>query len=155
MSALDRNGGASLGGVELLAAISNNVLAILREHIGRGSIKVKTYVYDEMVVVVMRGDGFTSLEEKILDIDESDRVLAVRRDFQRRLAGRFADTITELAARSLVACLSHAQVAPDIGVAVFLPRWVGRGRRRGRDHRTRMTVVSCRLLGRLAPVSPV
>ena len=119
MSALGVNGGGSLGGVELLAAISNSVLAIVREHIGRGSIKVKTYAYDDMVVVAMRGNGLTSLEQQILDVDEPERVLAMRRDFQRRLASRFAEAIAELAGRSVVARFSQAEVAPDIRVAVF------------------------------------
>jgi uncharacterized protein YbcI len=119
MSALDLNGGGSLGGVELLAAISNSVVAILREHIGRGSVKVKTYVCGDMVVVVMRGNGFTSLEQQILDVDDPDPVLAMRSDFPRRLASRFAEAITELAGRSVVARFSPAPVAPDSRVAVF------------------------------------
>ena len=119
MSAVGVDGGGSLGGVELFAAISSSVVAILREHIGRGSIRVKTYVCGDMVAVVMRGNGVNSLDQEILDIDEPERVLAMQSDFQRRLASRFADEITGLAGRSVVACLSQAQVAPDIRVAVF------------------------------------
>ena len=38
-------------------------MAILRDHYGRGPMKAKTYVLDDIIVVVMRGSGFTPLEQ--------------------------------------------------------------------------------------------
>ena len=46
--------GAQLRGGQLLAAISTSVVAILREHYGRGPMKAKTYALDDIIVVVMR-----------------------------------------------------------------------------------------------------
>jgi uncharacterized protein YbcI len=51
-------------GGQLLAAISTSVVAILREHYGRGPIKAKTYALDDIIVVVMRGSGFTALDRQ-------------------------------------------------------------------------------------------
>src|SRR5450755_4076957 len=50
---------APLRGGQLLAAISNRVVGMLREHYGRGPINAKTYALDDMIVVVLRGSGFT------------------------------------------------------------------------------------------------
>ena len=65
--------------------------AILREHYGRGPMKAKTYALDDIIVVVMRGSGFTPLEQTIMDSGEPDRVIAMREDFQRVMAKRYTD----------------------------------------------------------------
>lgn len=69
-----------LAGGSLLAAISTKIVAILREHYGRGPMKAKTYALDDIMVVVMRGSGFTPLEQTIIDSGEPDRVVAMRED---------------------------------------------------------------------------
>jgi uncharacterized protein YbcI len=108
-----------LGGGKLLAAISNQIVAILREHYGRGPMKAKTYALDDLIVVVMRGSGFTSLEQTIMDSGEPDRVVAMRHDFQRMMTQRFTETIEELTGRNVVAFLSQAHVEPDITMEIF------------------------------------
>jgi uncharacterized protein YbcI len=108
-----------LSGGHLLAAISTSIVAILREHYGRGPMRAKTYVLDDIIVVVMRGSGFTALEQTIMDSGEPDRVIAMREDFQRVMAGRYKETIRELTGRNVVAFLSQAHVEPDITMEVF------------------------------------
>jgi uncharacterized protein YbcI len=107
------------GGGKLLAAISTRIVAILREHYGRGPMKAKTYALDDIIVVVMRGSGFTSLEQTIMDSGEPDRVVAMRHDFQRMMTKRFTETIEELTGRNVVAFLSQAHVDPDITMEIF------------------------------------
>ena len=110
---------AVLGGGKLLAAISTRIVAILRERYGRGPMKAKTYALDDIIVVVMRGSGFTSLEQTIMDSGEPDRIVAMRHDFQRMMTKRFTDTIEELTGRNVVAFLSQAHVQPDITLEMF------------------------------------
>ena len=110
---------APLTGGRLLAAISTRVVAILREHYGRGPMKAKTYAIDDIVVVVMRGSGFTALEQTIMDSGEPDRVVAMRHDFQNMMTQRFTETIEELTGRNVVAFLSQAHVEPDITMEIF------------------------------------
>jgi uncharacterized protein YbcI len=109
-----------LSGGRLLSAISNSIVAIIREHYGRGPKKAKTYVLDDLVVVVMRGSGFTALEQTIMDDDGADRVVAMRHDFQRLMAGRYTDAIAGLTGREVVAFLSQAHVEPDVTIEIFL-----------------------------------
>jgi uncharacterized protein YbcI len=108
-----------LAGGKLLAAISNRIVAILREHYGRGPMKAKTYALDDLIVVVMRGSGFTALEQTIMDSGDPDRVVAMRHDFQRVMTRRFTETIEELTGRNVVAFLSQAHVEPDITMEIF------------------------------------
>jgi uncharacterized protein YbcI len=116
------DGGSSsppLAGGNLLAAISTRFVAILREHYGRGPMRAKTYALDDIIVVVLRGSGFTPLEQTIMDSGEPGRVVAMREDFQRVMAERYQQTITELTGCKVNAFLSQAHVEPDITVEMF------------------------------------
>jgi uncharacterized protein YbcI len=110
---------APLRGGQLLAAISRRIVGMLREHYGRGPIKAKTYVLDDMIVVVLRGSGFIPLEQTIMDSGEPERVLAMREDFQRVMAGRFQQVIEELTGRNVVAFVSRGHFEPDITMEIF------------------------------------
>jgi uncharacterized protein YbcI len=112
-------GEVPLAGGPLLAMISTSIVGILRDHYGRGPMKAKTYQLDDIIVVVMRGSGFTPLEQTIMDSGEPDRVIAMREDFQRVMADRYKRTIKELTGRNVVAFLSQAHVEPDITMEVF------------------------------------
>lgn len=108
-----------LTGGQLLAAISTSIVAILRERYGRGPMKAKTYALDDVVLVVMRGSGFTALEQTHIDSGQSGRVVAMREEFQEMMAERYQKTIEELTGRKVVAFLSQAHVDPDITVEMF------------------------------------
>jgi uncharacterized protein YbcI len=108
-----------LAGGQLLAAISTSIVGILREHYGRGPMKAKTYLLDDVIIVVMRGSGFTALEKTIMDSGEPQRVIDMREDFQRVMAQKYKDTIRELTGRNVVAFLSQAHVDPDITMEIF------------------------------------
>jgi uncharacterized protein YbcI len=104
---------------QLLAEISTATVALLHDHYGRGPTKAKTYALDDIIVVVMRGSGFTTLEQTIMDDGGGDRVVAMREEFQRVMADRFRDTIEGLTDRKVLAFLSQAHVEPDITLEVF------------------------------------
>ena len=110
---------AQLSGGELLAAISTSIVGILREHYGRGPMKAKTYALDDIIIVVLRGSGFTPLEKTIMESGEPERVIAMREDFQRVMAGRYSGTIEQLTGRKVIAFLSQAHVEPDITMEIF------------------------------------
>jgi uncharacterized protein YbcI len=108
-----------VAGGELLAAISTSIVGILREHYGRGPMQAKTYARDDLIVVVMRGCGFTALEQTLVDNGDPDRVVDMRHEFQSMMAKRYTDTIEELTGRPVLAFLSQAHVEPDITMEIF------------------------------------
>jgi uncharacterized protein YbcI len=112
-------GQVALAGGRLLAQISTSIVAILREHYGRGPMKAKTYALDDIIVVVMRGSGFTALEQTIMDSGQPGRVVAMREEFQSVMAQRYREIIEQLTRRKVVAFLSQAHVEPDITVEMF------------------------------------
>lgn len=115
----DQRSPVPLGGGQLLAAISKRIVAILREHYGRGPMKAKTYALDDIIVVVLRGSGFTPLEKTIMESGRPERVVAMREDFQQLVAARYKAAIEELTNRNVVAFLSQAHVEPDITIEIF------------------------------------
>jgi uncharacterized protein YbcI len=108
-----------LAGGDLLSAISTSIVRILHDHYGRGPMRAKTYVLDDLIVVVMRGSGFTPLEQTIMDSGRPDRVVAMREEFQMTMQDRYKRTIKELTGRNVTAFLSQAHVEPDITVEMF------------------------------------
>jgi uncharacterized protein YbcI len=110
---------SEFSGGQLLAAISTSIVGMLHEYYGRGPMKAKTYALDDIIVVVMRGSGFTPLEQTIMDSGEPGRVIAMREDFQRVMAERYKNRIEELTDRKVLAFLSQAHVEPDITMEIF------------------------------------
>ena len=108
-----------LTGGRLLAAISNSIVAILRDNYGRGPMQAKTYAHDDLIVVVLRGLGMTPLEKTLLESGDPDRIVEMRHQFQRVMTDRYKQTIEELTGRTVVAFLSQAHVAPDITMETF------------------------------------
>ena len=106
-------------GGRLLAQISTAIVGLVREHYGRGPMKAKTYALDDVVLVVMRGSGFTPLEQTHMESGQPGRVVAMREEFQEMMAKRYRETIEQLTGRTVVAFLSQAHVEPDITIEMF------------------------------------
>ncbi len=111
--------GELLGGGRLLAEITNRIVAFMREHYGKGPIKAKTYVLDNLIVCVLT-DGFTAIERTMMEGGQPDSVLAMRRDFQALMKERYSEMIEELTGRKVLAFLSQAHIEPDLTVEMFL-----------------------------------
>lgn len=107
-----------LAGGELLAAISTRIVAMLREFYGRGPMKAKTYALDDLIVCVLR-NGHTPIEQTMVEGGEPDKVLTMRRDFQRMMGERYKGTVEELTNRKVVAFLSQTHIDPDITMEIF------------------------------------
>ena len=113
------HGESSLAGGRLLAEITNRIVALMREHYGRGPIKAKTYVLDNLIVCVL-SDGFTAIERTMMEGGEPDQVLEMRRGFQRVMKERYTEMIETLTGRKVLAFLSQAHVEPDLTIEMFL-----------------------------------
>jgi uncharacterized protein YbcI len=109
-----------LAGGRLLSEITNRIVSLMREHYGRGPVKAKTYVLDNLIVCVLTNGGFTAIERTMMGGGEPERVLEMRRDFQRMMKVRYSEMIEELTGRKVLAFLSQAHVEPDLTIEMFL-----------------------------------
>jgi uncharacterized protein YbcI len=110
---------SALAGGRLLSAISTRIVQMMREHYGRGPIKAKTYALDDIIVCVLRGSGFTPLEQTMMDSGDGPKIVAMREHFQDLMAERYKDMIEQLTNRKVLAFLSQAHVEPDITIEMF------------------------------------
>jgi uncharacterized protein YbcI len=108
-----------LAGGRLLAEITNRIVALVREHYGRGPIKAKTYVLDNLIVCVL-SDGLTAVERTMVEGGEPDQVLAIRRQFQQLMQARYTEMIQQLTGRTVVAFLSQVHLDPDLTIEMFM-----------------------------------
>jgi uncharacterized protein YbcI len=108
-----------LAGGELLSAISTRIVAIMRKHYGKGPMKAKTYVLDDLVVCVLR-NGTIPIEQTMIERGESDRVVQMRHNFQKLMGREYKEAIEELTNRKVIAFLSQAHVNPDVTLEAFL-----------------------------------
>jgi uncharacterized protein YbcI len=107
-----------LGG-RLLAEITDRLVLLIREHYGRGPLKAKTYVLDNLIVCVLT-DGFIAVERTMMEGGRPERVLDLRREFQVLMETRYTQMIEDLTGRKVLAFLSQAHVEPDLSVEIFL-----------------------------------
>ncbi|MDX6401998.1 MAG: hypothetical protein QOF27_2604, partial [Gaiellaceae bacterium] len=66
---------------DVLTAISDGLVALLKEFYGRGPTRVKSYYEDDLVVCVLRG-GFSRVEQTLLEGGRGDAVIQQRMEFQ-------------------------------------------------------------------------
>ena len=106
-------------GRRLLDEISHGLTLLIREHYGRGPVKAKTYVLDNLIISVLR-NGFIALERTMIKSGEPERVLDMRREYERLMKTRYSEMIEELTGRKVLAFMSQAHVEPNLTVEMFL-----------------------------------
>jgi uncharacterized protein YbcI len=103
----------------LTSAISNAVVRLYAEHIGRGPTKARTIVSRNLVTVVLE-DTFTKGERALLQAGERDAVLTTRSAYQRALRQPLSKAVEQLTSRNVIAVLSGHHDDPDIAVENFV-----------------------------------
>jgi uncharacterized protein YbcI len=103
---------------ETLSEITSSIVALYREHFGRGPTAAKTYALDDVIVCVLR-NGLTVIERTLFNGGRADTVRTMRAAFQDAVADRFTDSIEELTGTKVLAFMSQAHVDPDLSIEVF------------------------------------
>jgi uncharacterized protein YbcI len=104
---------------EVLTAVSDGMVALLKEFYGRGPTQAKTYYYDDLVVCLLRG-GFTRVEQTLLDGGRGAAVIEQRMAFQEVMRERFTAVIEHATGRNVVGFMSGNQQDPDMICEVFV-----------------------------------
>lgn len=107
------------GPQSLTSAISNAVVRIYAEYVGRGPTKARTAMSRNLISVVLE-DTFTKGERTLLEAGEREAVLATRRAYQRALREPLRAAVEELIGRTVVCVLSDHQDDPDVAVENFV-----------------------------------
>jgi len=104
---------------EVLTAISDGMVALLKEFYGRGPTRTKSYYADDLVVCVLRG-GFSRVEQTLLDGGRGEAVIQQRMEFQEVMRQRFEEVIESATGRRVIGFMSGNQQHPDMMCEVFI-----------------------------------
>jgi uncharacterized protein YbcI len=104
---------------DVLTAVSDGLVALLKEYYGRGPTRTKSYFQDDLVVCVMRG-GFSRVEQTLLDGGRGEAVIRQRMEFQELMRDRFVGVIERATGRTVIGFMSGNQQDPDLMCEVFV-----------------------------------
>ena len=104
---------------DVRTAISDGLVALLKEYYGRGPDKAKTYLSDDLVVCLLRG-GFTPVEQTLREGGHGDDVIRQRMAFQDVMRHRFEQVVEHATGRRVVGFMSGNQQDPDMICEVFV-----------------------------------
>jgi uncharacterized protein YbcI len=107
------------GSGDVRTAISDGLVALLKEYYGRGPEQAKTYVNDDLVVCLLRG-GFTPVEQTLSQGGYGDEVIRQRMAFQEVMRERFEQVVEQATGRRVVGFMSGNQQDPDMICEVFV-----------------------------------
>jgi uncharacterized protein YbcI len=104
---------------DVLTAISDGMVALLKEFYGRGPTRAKSYYQDDLVVCVLRG-GFSRVEQTLLSGGRGSAVIQQRMEFQELMRERFETVIERATGRTVIGFMSGNQQDPDLMCEVFI-----------------------------------
>jgi uncharacterized protein YbcI len=111
--------GTGLTGGALNAAISNAVVKLFSEHVGKGPTKARTIHSGKFVLCVLE-DGMTKGERSLLRHGKDDYVLSLRHAFQETMKEELNIAVQALTGRKVSAFMSANCVDPDLAAEVFV-----------------------------------
>ncbi len=106
-------------GESLLSRISNEMVRAQKEFFGKGPTQAKSYMFDDILLVVMRG-GMTTAERTMLEFGHPDLVRQFRQLFQNEMTGRLTNLVEEATGRKVVNYQSQVMFDPDVMVEMFV-----------------------------------
>jgi uncharacterized protein YbcI len=109
----------TLKGGALNAAISNAVVRLFREDIGKGPTKARTIHSGKFVLCVLE-DTMTKAEHSLATYGKEEYVLGMRRAFQDMMEDDLSAAVQTLTGRKVVAFMSANHVGPDLAAEVFV-----------------------------------
>jgi uncharacterized protein YbcI len=103
----------------VLTAISDGLVALIKDYYGKGPTQAKTYYQDDLVLCLLRG-GFTRVEETLQQGGRGEAVLLQRMAFQEIMRERFEAVVQDATGRRVVGFMSGNQQQPDMMCEVFI-----------------------------------
>jgi uncharacterized protein YbcI len=104
---------------EMRAMISKEIVRLQAEYYGKGPTKAKTYIVDDLVVVVLE-ESFTRAERTLAERGERDAIQQIRRRFQQHMADSFISVVEQATGRTVRVFVSDTDIDQDVSVETFL-----------------------------------
>jgi uncharacterized protein YbcI len=115
MAANDEGGVASGGQA---ADVTNAIVAIFRNHYGRGPIKAKTFLMDDYVLTVLH-ETMTTAERTLAESGGEALVREFRLGFQTVMADEFKGAVAGIVGRKVLSYQSQIAFNPEVCFEFF------------------------------------
>lgn len=100
-------------------AISRSIVTVLKEHLGRGPVKAKTYLHEDSVLVLMF-NGHTVAEETLDAGGEAESVASQRVKASEAIRGELTAIVEAETGRKVIGFMSGSQQHPSLLNLVFV-----------------------------------
>jgi uncharacterized protein YbcI len=101
------------------SAISQAIVQLHAEHYGKGATQAKTYLWDNLVVTVLR-DVLTTSERTLVRAERGDTVREVRSAFQTTMEPHFRAAVERITGRRVASFMSQVDPLNGVGIEVFV-----------------------------------
>jgi uncharacterized protein YbcI len=103
----------------MLAAISRAVVRVHKQHLGKGPVKARSYLFGDLLVVILEG-GFSRSEQTLQEHGYSREVLKARWALQEAMENEFRAAIETILYRSVRSFMSTSDPGQDLQAELFV-----------------------------------
>ena len=100
-------------------AISREMVALMKDYFGRGPTKARTYMRDNLIVVIME-DTMTKAELTLVRSGNIREVRDLRRLFQETIRDDACELVERLSGRTVSAYMSDHDTERDVAAEIFV-----------------------------------
>ena len=111
---------APLTGDELLAAVTDAMVALHERYHHRAPVTAKTLLLGGDVLACVLGGVYTDVEKTMIELQRATIVQETRSAFQTAMQHKFIAAIERLSGRSVLAFISNQHVGPDVEIELFM-----------------------------------
>lgn len=109
-----------LSGGELLAAVTEVMVAFHERYYHRKPVTAKTLMLGDDLLACVLGGVYTDVEKTMIEIQRTTMVQETRNAFQNAMQDRFIRAVERLSGRRVLVFFSNHHVGPDIEIELFL-----------------------------------
>lgn len=102
-----------------LVALSNAVVALHREHFGRGPAAARAFFVDGMAICVL-SDIYSQVERTLIEAGRLDHVRQTRLLHHETLEASYAAAAETALGRQVIVVMSAVSAEPDVAVELFV-----------------------------------
>jgi uncharacterized protein YbcI len=111
-----------LRGDELLAAVTDALVALHERYYHRAPVSAKTQMLGEDLLACVMGGVYTEVEKTMIELQRGTLVQETRSAFQGAMQQKFIDEVELLSGREVIAFISNSHVGPDMEIELFIFR---------------------------------
>lgn len=111
-----------LSGDELLAAVTEAMVALHERYYHRAPVSAKTQMLGEDLLACVMGGVYTEVEKTMIELQRGTLVQETRSAFQQAMQQKFIDEVEHLSGRDVIAFISNSHVGPDMEIELFMFR---------------------------------